>query len=488
MMIHPQGICGDEVSFFGVGMDATCSIEMSSFGQTHFGACKLPDKRLTSRLVHTADLMLQHPGGTLPDKLNNNDDLIGFYRLANNPKVTHAQVIASHAEHVRQMIARAAGVVLIIHDTTEFDFSGLESVQGLGQIGHGGCSGLLGHNSLAYDYDAAEVLGLAGQLLHVRRKVPKGETAKAKRDHPDRESRLWKKGWTAVGPTPAGQRRVHVADRGSDMLEFTEGLELAGEKYVIRSKTNRNIEVLDEKGSVAKAKLHDFARALPSLGERAVTVSTNRGHAGRTAQVSVSSAAVKILSPHFARGEHSNNPLATWVICVREIDPPKDESPLEWILLSNVPAPTFAAVGERIDWYACRPIIEEFHKAAKTGCGIEEPQFTTMHALQVTIALLSVVATQLLRLRDLSRRADATTRPATDVVDKDNVIALSAWRHKTVQTEMSIHDFCMALAKLGGHLNRKSDGSPGWLVLWRGWMKLQSIVLGVQISRMKRCV
>jgi hypothetical protein len=33
--------------------------------------------------------------------------------------------------------------------------------------------------------------------------------------------------------------------------------------------------------------------------------------------------------------------------------------------------------------------------------------------------MASVVATQLLRLRDLSRRPDAATRPATDVVDDD---------------------------------------------------------------------
>jgi hypothetical protein len=470
-------------------MDATPLAEMVSFGQQHFGGCELGDKRLTDRLVQTTDLFLRHPGGTLPDKLNNTADLIGFYRLANNDKVTHAKLMAAHAARTKQLMERAAGVVLVIHDTTEIDFSGLESVQGLGQIGHGGCQGFLCHNSLAYACDVGEVLGLVSQLIHVRRKVSKTESPKAKREHPGRESRLWKKGWQGLGPVPQGQLRVNIADRGADIFEFIEPIELGGDHYVIRSKSNRNIEIDDGKGGIIKIKLHDFARSLPSLGEREVKVSTNHGHQGRTTRVRVSAAAVSIRAPHFARGEHSKNNLPAWVIYVREIDAPAGEDPLEWILLSNVPAPTFEQVGQRIDWYACRPIVEEYHKAMKTGCGVELPQFTTPHALQVAIAVLSVVATQLLRLRDLARRDDAATRPASEVVDRDYIDVLNLVRFKKkFGSDMSVHDFCMALAKLGGHLNRKHDGPPGWLVLWRGWTKLQPMVDGLQLLRSARCV
>jgi len=430
---------------------------------------------------------LQHPGGTLPDKLNNNADLMGFYRLANNDKVTHAKLLAAHAARTRELMQRATGVVLILHDTTEIDYSGLD-VEGMGQIGHGGCRGFLCHNSLAYDYEKGEVLGLASQLIHVRRQVPKNESPKAKREHPDRESRLWKRGWAAMGPPMPGTRRINIADRGSDLFEFMEAMETGGDEYVIRSKSNRNIDLDDGKGGVTKTKLHDFARTLSASGQRQVNVSTNRGHQGRTTQVSVASAEVSIRPPHFARGEHSKNNLRAWVIYVREINPPTGEKPLEWILLSNVAATDFQQVGERIDWYACRPIVEEYHKACKTGCGVELPQFTTAHALQVAIAVLSVVATQLLRLRDLSRRDDAAQRPATEVVDQEYVTALSYWRFKKVRADLSIHDFCMALAKLGGHLNRTHDGPPGWLVLWRGWTKLQPLVDGIRIVRMMSCV
>jgi Transposase Tn5 dimerisation domain len=46
-----------------------------------------------------------------------------------------------------------------------------------------------------------------------------------------------------------------------------------------------------------------------------------------------------------------------------------------------------------------------------------------------------------------------------------------------------VREFFLALARLGGHQNRKCDGEPGWLVLWRGWMTLQQMVDGARASR-----
>ena len=48
----------------------------------------------------------------------------------------------------------------------------------------------------------------------------------------------------------------------------------------------------------------------------------------------------------------------------------------------------------------------------KTGCRIEDMQFTTTDRLEPAIALLSVVAVTLLNLREAARRPDADTRRA----------------------------------------------------------------------------
>lgn len=122
----------------------------------------------------------------------------------------------------------------------------------------------------------------------------------------------------------------------------------------------------------------------------------------------------------------------------------------------------------------------------KTGCGVEELQFTTRHALEAALALLSVVATRLLRLRDLSRDEQRKTCPATEVIDPIYVEGLSIMRYKQKRA-LTTHEFRMTPARLGGHLDRKSDKPPGWLVLWRGWSRLQPMVEAVEADRRARC-
>ena len=168
-----------------------------TFGQEHFGGCELGDRRLTQRAIITGDALLRHPDGTLPSKLPK-AELLGFYDLANNAKVTHDNVQAAHCQRTRQRMEQCAGVVLIIHDTTEADFSGLD-IANLGQIGNGYCRGMLVHNVLAVDYGNREALGLAGQIVQTRRTVKKNESVKASRQHPQRESRLWPRGAEKVG-------------------------------------------------------------------------------------------------------------------------------------------------------------------------------------------------------------------------------------------------------------------------------------------------
>jgi hypothetical protein len=471
-------------------MDAIGCTRGFSFGEAHFGSCDFGDARLTRRAVTTADLLLRHPGGTLPEKLNDNAALIGLYRLANNPKVSHAAMLRGHFRQTRQrMEGCGSGVVLIVHDTTELDFSGLESVEDLGPIGNGGCAGFLCHNSLAVEFATRRVLGLSHQAMHTRRRVPKGESPKAKRQHPQRESKLWVRGLEGIEPAPPQGLWVHLTDRGGDTFEFIDRCRARGEKYLVRSKSNRNIELRGEDGTTIKAKLHDYARRMPTLCTRAVNVQANGHHQSeRQTTVRVAAAPIHLHAPHYARGEHGKLCIQAWVIHVLEINPPEGVAAMEWILLTNVPTTGAEQAGQRVDWYQCRPIVEEYHKAQKTGCGIELPQFTTRRALEATAALLSVVAVHLLNLRDLSRRDDAGTTPATAAIDTIYIQVLSAWRFKRVRVDLSVHEFCLALAKLGGHLNRKCDHPPGWLVLWRGWSQLQLLVQGALSFREARCV
>ncbi|HEY1858950.1 MAG TPA: transposase DNA-binding-containing protein, partial [Gemmataceae bacterium] len=190
-----------------------------SFGETHFATAQLGHKVRNRCLVKIADRIHRHPGGTLPHKLHDPKDYKAMDRLMNRAEVTHAAVLQPHVERTLALLRQADGPMLILHDTTELDYSGLTSIADLGSIGGNLGRGYLCHNSLAFDPQQRQVLGLANQILHCRELVGRKEGVKTKRDRHSRESRLWTRALTAIGPAPAERLWVHVADRGADTFE-----------------------------------------------------------------------------------------------------------------------------------------------------------------------------------------------------------------------------------------------------------------------------
>jgi hypothetical protein len=357
------------------------------------------------------------------------------------------------------------------------DYTGLHSLCDLGQIGNGSGRGYECLNSLAVDPRTRQVLGLAHQRLHHRDRVPDQETREQRRQRQSRESRQWKQAVTDIGPPPAGACWVHVSDRGSDTLEYLDGIAAAGGSFVVRSQHDR-LMFAGHTAENARHKLHSYARNLSAVGQRTVEVAARDGQPARTAKVSIAWAAVRLRPPQQPRGDYRPQPLAVWVIRVWEREASPGVDGIEWLLLTNVPVAGLADAERCIDWYGCRWIVEEFHKAQKSGCAIEELQFTSEERLQPMIALLSVVAVMLLNLRDSSRRVDAAERSAEEVVAPEYVEVLSAWRYRERRADLTIEEFFQALARLGGHQNRRRDKPPGWLVLWRGWMQLQTMLEG----------
>ena len=104
---------------------------------------------------------------------------------------------------------------------------------------------------------------------------------------------------------------------------------------------------------------------------------------------------------------------------------------------------------ERVDWYSRRWIVEEYHKAKKSGAKIESLQFTTKQAIEPAIALLSVVAVELLSLREAARDPQRRDRPASNYVGTLAVRVLSVHRYKEAR-DLTVLEYTMALARLGG--------------------------------------
>ena len=461
-------------------------MDLQSFGESNFGGLVLGDMRRTKRLAELVDKMCRHPGGTLPAKLPKPADLRAFYLLMDCDTVTHASVMSGHTAATRRKMEtalREGNVLLILHDATELDYTSLTSLKGkLGQIGQGTNYGYICHNSLVVQAEPQLVLGLSSQVLHHRAKVPKNETDTQRRDRESRESRLWVQGATQSGAAPGGGLCVDVSDSLSDTFEYMAFEVANGRSFVLRSRENRKLA----KTINGIRYLYGALRQQPSVGVRIVQVQRTAKQAARTAVCHVSYTPVCIAPPRVRQGDYQNEPLNLWAIRVWERNPSPGAEPVEWFLLTNVPVTCEADANERVKWYETRWVIEDLHKGMKTGCGIETLQFTEIERLEPAIAVLSALATTLLQMRDAARQPDADIRPATDVVSQEYVTVLSEYYGTRLGKTPSILKFYSHVARLGGHQNRKSDGFPGWITLWRGWMTLQSMVEGHRLGRARQ--
>jgi Transposase DNA-binding len=435
--------------------------------------CQLGHKRRTDRLVDSTRRIAAHPGGTLPEKLQDPAAYRATLRLMNHPDVTHRAILQPHIEETLQRLRRIPTTVLIVHDIVELDYSNRMTRGGLGQIGNGGGRGYECHNALAVDPQSGELIGLVSQQLHHRARAPAGEGVAARRDRDSRESLLWVNAARQIGPAPAGCHRVDVCDRGADTFEFLEHELREGRHFVIRSTHSRALEV---DGAGRPHRLHDLLRSLPPRLGWTVAVSANKGQPARTARVLCAWAEVALKPPHVRRGRHGREPLVVWAVRVWEVDAPAGvKEPLEWLLLTDEAIADAAAARQRVGYYERRPRVEDYHKAQKTGLGIERLQLQSEAGLRPLIALLSVLAVALVNAREAARDEARAGRPATDYFDPLEVRVLSLWRHGEARP-LTVREYILALGRLGGHLNRKCDGLPGWLTLWRGAMQLNAMV------------
>lgn len=456
-----------------------------SFGQINFEEVDLGDKRRTKRLVELVDVMARHPGGTLPAKLSEPRNLRAFYRIVDAEEVTHEAVMKGHYAATRVAIAGAltqGAPILVIHDATELDYTNLTALQeDLGQIGQGTHRGYICHNSLAVRGDTKEVLGLTSQILHHRADVPKDETEKERRERENRESRLWVRGAQQSGVHTLMGLVVDISDTLSDTFEYMYYEIKNLRHFLLRSRENRKLHVPIN----GERYLYEAVRSWRSRSNYTVRVSATDKRAARVATVNISYGKVIIAPPGKRSGDYDEEPLEMWAVRVWEPNPPKGEEPLEWILLTNVEIVDTQDACDRAEWYGDRFIVEDYHKGMKTGCGIETMQFDTIERLEPAIGIVSILATTLMKLRDAARQPNADIRPATDVVDNVYVEVLSQHYGQRLGPAPSVKRFYMHVARLGGHQNRKADGFPGWITLWRGWMKLESMVLGYRLAGRK---
>jgi hypothetical protein len=152
--------------------------------------------------------------------------------------------------------------------------------------------------------------------------------------------------------------------------------------------------------------------------------------------------------------------------------------PLSWWLLTEAEVSSRDEVLACVEQYASRWVIEDYHKAIKTGMGAERLQMERAHQLFAAISLMAVVALRLVYLREQSRVAG--TRP----VEQSGLspLELAVLSRVTKKSLNCVRDVARAVGALGGHLGRRADGEPGWQTLWYGMTRLLDLVEGARLG------
>jgi hypothetical protein len=448
-------------------------LDSESWAKRTFGPSNLKDIRRTGRAVKAATRMAENASASLPAQMQTWKETMALYRLLNEDDVTFEALMQPHWQQTREQI-ETKPVVLLVQDTTEVDLSHHPKTKGLGQVGNERGRGLYIQTVLAVLPEQGEVLGCAMQEPFVRTPTPRGETRSQRWQRTQRETDVWMRLVTRLGTFPAVTTIVHVGDRGADMFPFFQACQVTQTSFLVRACENRRLK--PEEGP--QTYLLDSVRAWPAQASRLLQVPASHGRTARSTGVQLAFGPLTMLPPrHDPRG--SKEPLAVWAIRVWEEQTPEGEEPLEWILLTSVPTTTLDQAWERVRWYEHRWVVEEYHQCLKTGCRLEERQVQSADRLMRLLGLLSPLAIRLLQLRDLGRRDPE--RPANTVLEAD-LLAVVAAQAGQAPAQMTAGAFWKAVAQMGGYLARRGDGPPGWKTLWKGWLRVQTLLEGVHLA------
>jgi hypothetical protein len=334
-----------------------------------FGGALLGDDRRTRRAAKLVDALSAKPSATFPRVFSRRSDLEAFYRFVNNPRVSHEALLEAHSEATVAR-SKAYDKVVVIHDTTEFVLH--SGVEGVGRL-KGRKTGFLGHVALAVSGDGSKrPLGVAGFLPVVRTGERRGKmtTAQlAKLPVDEKESRRWPDLIEMVEGRYAGQVPVlHVADREADTYPLLSHLVTRGMKFVVRISRDRTVEEATGDLTSLRRSMSDarviVRRTVPIEGRPARYhdngLLRTAARTERTAQLAISARQLDLKQPAIWRGKTAPA-IRLNVVWVREIDPPKGEEPIDWLLATTEPIHGSEAVEAIVDAYRLRWLIEICH-------------------------------------------------------------------------------------------------------------------------------
>ena len=452
----------------------------------HMGEAALGDVRRTARLEKLCAAWACRPGLSIAKLFDRSYDVTAAYALLSHPEVTPDALQEGHRAMTWEAL-QPAGVYLLAEDTTTLSWLRAAEIPGLGPVSTQTSrrQGFLLHSVLAMRWvgaaaagtrrPAVEILGLADQQVHVR--------SREKARDAEKESAFWTQATARIGTPTAEARWVRVCDREADIYVFLRDLQQQGYGFVVRAAQDRLL--VDADGQPVAPKLLEQVRLSPSLGGFALEVQL-ADKQRRVAQLQLSTTAVQIQAPKKLReqrgGAKQYLPLSIPVVRVWEPQPPAGVEALVWILLCDQAEATFAGALLCVQQYAARWLVEEFHKALKTGTRAEELQLESGHALMNAVAVKSMIATRLLHLKEMVRLYPDAPASASGLDELELSILEDRFERRLPTVKLVM----WAIARLGGYFGTPgTKQQPGWYTLTGGLERLLDLACGARLNLRK---
>lgn len=452
--------------------------------------CSLADERLNKRLRKLLAQIGSSMGQSIPLVCQDWANAKAAYRFFSNERVSEADILAGHFQSTHDRTAATAGLLLVLHDTTEFTYR-REKPEAIGITksinsgrdkagrlrAHTVC-GILMHSSLVVTTEGLP-LGLAAVKFWTRKKF-KGTNALKKKINPTRipieekESIRWLenlKQSTELAGDPG--RCVHIGDRESDIFELFCTAQEVGTHFLVRTCVDRLAGDGDHTISEEMAEVE-------VKGLHRVEVRDNNGDLDE-AILEIRYRRIRVLPPI---GKQKRYPALTLtVLHAEERGTPKNREKIDWKPITDLPIRSRKDAIEKLDWYALRWKIEVFHKILKSGCKAEEAKLRTAQRLANLISIYCIVSWRVFWMTMLNRSnphaPPALALTETEIGLLDHLVQDMPQKPPRRRT---LSHYLTKIARLGGYLARASDPPPGNTVMWRGLSRLTDIGVGATIA------
>jgi len=478
-------------------------LQMASMAEmAHEFGGDLGDKRRTRRAQRCGLAIASGPSQSFPEIFPDEAELEAFYRLDRNEHIVWRDLAQPH---VNRTIDRAKrfNEVLGVQDTTDLTYARYFSDRSRAGLSHpsSATQGFFVHFGALVSTEGRPVLlGVGHTQPFVHRSALPAEDEEtealweAEGGLYENEAQRWFDAAEALEVLVADSDTsvIHVADREADSYGFLAWLEGRQSRFVIRCSDQKRLTNARVAGREGRFEGLAFVAELKvELGERS---ELRRGKKSkyhpprkrRQATLSIRAAEIEIRRSRGRRDaawsrvpwEEQPRTLKVHLVEVVEVEPPPGEHPVRWLLLTKEPIGTPEEIIRVVDIYLRRWVIEEYFKCLKTGCSIEKRQMDSLQNLLRVLALLVPCAWRLLLLRELGEAGPELSWKAL-LTPLEFTILQKALPKAKLSGDATSGEVLRAIASLGGHI--KSNGRPGWQVLWRGWRRLNDYVKGARL-------